>query len=194
MSPSRARSPATWPVIDVPSLVDGPGHRGGHLVGLGRPQVVGLRSLRMLISCRAPHTGGPDPGRGAGGLPGRCSQAGTAPADRCRRVRHQGGEGGVDPLDDRTAGPEVGRQLHRPAALGTEAARRRPGRWRCRPGGSGRSTAWGRRRRRDDRAPRPPRPRVRPASLTRRVGGGDPDGQLDLDGIGVLELVEKRRW
>ena len=35
-------------------------------------------------------------------------------------------------------------------------------------------------------------PRLAPCRLVARVGGGDANGQLDLDGIGVLELVEKQ--
>ena len=87
---------------------------------------------------------------------------------------------------------EVGRELRRRRRRRARSGARPRGTSRCRPGGSGRSTASDRRRRRDDRARRGRRPtaRCRPASST-RVGRGDAHGELDLDRVGVLELVEQ---
>ena len=64
------------------------------------------------------------------------------------------------------------------------------GKWRCRPGGTGRSTASGRRRRTAARARARRPPSRRPAA--RSGSAGDAHGELDLDRVGVLELVEQQ--
>ena len=70
-----------------------------------------------------------------------------------------------------------------------ERALRRRGTWRCRPAGSGRSTASGRRPR--TAARRAPSTSRQSRRVARRAAG-DPDRELDLDRVGVLELVEQQ--
>ncbi len=101
------------------------------------------------------------------------------------------GEGRVDPGDDRLDGAEVGGQLH-PATAGAE--------------GSGRAQ--------ESRDVGPPEPVdgllgvahheqvpggeldlvpwCRPRRFALGVSGGDPHRQLDLDRVGVLELVQEQ--
>ena len=136
---------------------DGPGHGGRHFVGLGRSKFVGLCALRVLVAPENRHRR-PDARSGADRLQGDVVEAGTAPALDRRRARSSGWRTCV--LTHSmigTDGPEVRRQLDDPAALGTETSRWRRGTSRCRPVGTGRSTASGRRPRTGGPAsPRPP--------------------------------------
>ena len=83
-------------------------------------------------------------------------------------------------------GAEVGRQH---GAARRRSGRRRAGTWRCRPAGTGRSTASGRRRRTAGRAAARSRRRRRVGCAGR--AGGEAHGDLELDRVGVLELVEQ---
>ena len=92
----------------------------------------------------------------------------------------------VDPRHHRVGRPEVRREAQR--RVGEVVARAR-GTSRCRPGGTGRSTVSGRRRRTGG----PPRPhRVPGLAIDLVVGGREQRGDVDLDRIGVLELVDEQ--
>ena len=90
--------------------------------------------------------------------------------------------------------PSTGRgrrklQVRSGAAL-REALARPRGTWRCRRAGSGRSTAWDRRRRTGGRASTLDL-RPRPVAVA-RVVGAEQRRDLDLDRVGVLELVDQQ--
>ena len=93
----------------------------------------------------------------------------------------------VDPREHLRRGAEVAREEPRRRAARSDPARR--GTWRCRRAGSGRSTASG-----------SPTKNSRPGSTLISFHGRSPSvgivgaeqrGQLDLDRIGVLELVDQ---
>ncbi len=139
------------------------------------------RLVRMCASAPSTATAGPAIGVGRGARRAARTPAGASVDTLDQRAEHV-----VDPVEDRrdACGSSSSRVTVSPSALlGSQVASR------CRPGGTGRSTASGRRRRTADPAAR----RRRCQSAGVGVGPArDPDGELDLDRVGVLELVEQQ--
>ena len=134
----------------------------------------------------------------ASGWPRRARRSPAAPVAQWERVTRPGqvvvdglsghrvapeelGEDVVDESEDPRYGTKVGGQHD----LFTDLVARPARTTRCRRGGTGRSTAW-------DPPPRTAHPAGR-AQVVRPVHRrGDAGRQLDLDGIGVLELVDEQ--
>ncbi len=181
--------PSTRAVVHAPLLVDRLGHGGGHVGGLGRAQLVGRRVVRVFGSADDRHRWS---GRGTRPDPVERDVVGLGRDGEVLVVRlaDEAAECIVHPLDDRLAGAEVHRQRHG-ITIRSESV------------GGGQEH-------RDVGAPEPVDRLLRvaheeqPARGDREVvpagdpgfvpvglSGGDPDGQFDLDGVGVLELVEE---
>ena len=168
----RRRRPASARSSAVRTAADDV--RGLPLAQRGGVRLVGVRGRR-----RAPTTGGPA-GRGrADGRSGR--YAGCA-----------SGAGVISwPntwLTQSRTGAAVRKLVSSTDRL-ADASAGRAGRWRCRRAGTGRSTASGRRR----RTALPAGTATSAQSVL--IGGGaagDAHRQLDLDRVGVLELVEQQ--
>ena len=189
MSPSRRPPAVAVAVVDRPAVVDGarrPRAATSAASAARRSSARAVRRVRASRRSRGPARGGAAHRR-RGDVVGlrRTGTSRSSPSPMSSPKTS---------LTHSMTGTraEVGGQLDDAAALRPNRSRRR-GRWRCRPGGSGRSTASGRRRRTGARA--------RPATSShgsvagRRlvgVGGGDAHGELDLDRVGVLELVEQQ--
>ena len=165
-----ARAQPAVAVADRPALAQRGGDGGGDRRGLALAQLLGVDVVAVVV-VGAEHVD-------------RAVVARLRPAGVERAVRrlHAGlglddvAEHAVDPVDDGRRGAEVGRQH---LARRRRSGRRRRGRRRCRRGGTGRSTASGRRRRTAGRgagAEPPGRPAGRPgrrsAARRSRAGSG----------------------
>jgi len=106
--------------VDLPALVNGPGHRRGHVGRFRGAQLVGPGTRGMGL---APQDRNGWAALGGGPRRDQGDEVGLARSGQGhgRDLAHESAEGGVDPCDDRPDGSEVGRELH-PAARGPEAA------------------------------------------------------------------------
>ena len=174
------RTPAAVAVVDLPAVVDRGLHRVGDARRLARPQLVGRQPSFERFRSEQHH---PRPALRIAPVGFEREVLGLGAFDRL----DQPPEHVVDPVEHRGRGAEVGRE---PQRLGREVIARPRGTSRCRPGGSGRSTAWGRRRRRA--VPGVTAVASQPCPPASGVVGREQRGDLDLDRVGVLELVDQQ--
>ena len=182
MSRQRAGRHSSVVLVAAPTsppdrLADG----GGDVGGLGFAQVAGSPACRVRAASPTKATAGP-----AGGPAPAVETAARTRAGTPALLGDEPAERVVDPVED---GATV-RKLLVSCSTVRRPCRGPAGTWRCRPGGSGRSTASGRRRRTAPGVDRRPPTTVLVAGVG--VGRGDEHGQLDLDRVGVLELVEQQ--
>ena len=188
MSRGPGRAPVGHPPVggqvDLPALVEHPADGGGHVVGLAGAQ---LGRTGLVVVGVAPEHADRRPDRRVGP---------DAVEGLVRRLRRQpaplGGldeqaEHVVDRVDQRPAGAVVGGERHAVAAgaepLGGPQEQRDVG--PAEPVDRLLGVA-------DEEQPAGLGRRPRPTGVGAGVGrGGDEDGQLDLDGVGVLELVDE---
>ncbi len=171
--------------------MEGPAYGRRHVVGLGCPQIVCRGSRRV--------TGAPEHRNRRTGARGRAGgrQGDVAGLGRYRQgdvlgVVHQGAERRVDPIDDGLGCPEVRGELDHPTGLGSET-----GLGGEKGGHVGAAEAVDRLLGvTDDEQVAIRHPHLVPWPAAGRVasgvGGGDAHGELDLDGVGVLKLVEQQ--
>ena len=151
---------------------------------------VGRLELAQLVGGRPCSSSGVAPSSTTAGPAGTASRTGSS-------ATYSGCDSGsaaisspntsLTQVEHRPGGAEVAGE---PAGRGAERGTGARGTWRCRRGGSGRSTASGRRRRRVG----PGRRASSSQSVRACVGVArrEQGGELDLDRVGVLELVEQQ--
>ena len=189
MSPRRAGSPAARavvvdPVCHRPALATA-ARTAPTTSSASRSRSGPAAIFAVVLTGRGGRPAGPTGGRRAHGVPG-ATYSGCDVVDAQRRSDAEDVA-----LTHSMTGASCGSSVVSRQPAPRRSGRGRRGTSRCRPAGTGRSTASDRPRRRGG----PARPAtVRPRLSTAALGSddGQQHGQLDLDRIGVLELVEQQ--